>query len=48
MIDNTSYGDYYVDNSVSGKLGSDLKLVLIENLWGGGNEDILPDEDIDF
>ena len=48
LIDNTSYGDYYVDNSVSGKLGSDLKLVLIENLWGGGNEDILPDEDIDF
>ena len=48
LIDNTSYGDYYVDNSVSGKLGSDLKLGLIENLSGGGNEDILPDEDIDF
>lgn len=42
------YGSYYVDNCVSGKLGADMQLVLCKNISGGGNEDIIPKEDIGF
>ncbi|MBR7157467.1 MAG: Omp28-related outer membrane protein, partial [Bacteroidales bacterium] len=48
IIDGKYYGNYYVDNSISGKLGAEFKLEMIEDLSGGGNEDIIPDDDIDF
>ena len=47
IIDGKYYGNYYVDNSISGKLGAEFKLEMIEDLSGGGNEDIIPDDDID-
>lgn len=48
LIHNKMYGDYYVDNCVSCKVGGNLKLATIEGASGKGNEDIIPGEDIDF
>ena len=48
IVGGTSFGNYYVDNSVSGKLGANLKLGTVEDLSGDGNEDIIPGDEIEF
>lgn len=41
----SNYGDYYVDNCVSGKIGSKLN-VAVSGGGAGGNEDIVPGDEI--
>ena len=46
VISSGDYGGYYVDNCASGKAGSSLELVTVEDLEdiGGGNEDFGNDD----
>ena len=48
LVDWRSYGDYYVDNCVSGKLGSNLILAVINDSSSNDNEDVVPGEEFDF
>lgn len=46
VISSGDYGDYYIDNCASGKAGTDLDLMTLEDMdnVGGGNEDFGNDD----
>ena len=48
VLADTNYEGYYVDNCVSGKVGSNVKLATIEDVSGSENEDIVPGDEIEF